>query len=115
MKRQIRINTFETNSSSTHTLIIAKKSEYEKFKSGELYLDRYYGKFYTKEEIINMAIKNPRYTGSLDDMEDILDFLYDIDTCDRYFNDDYLETYERSYTSESGDEIVIFGKYGYDG
>ena len=34
--RQVRIGTFETNSSSTHTLVIVSKEEYEKFKKGEL-------------------------------------------------------------------------------
>ena len=32
-----------------------------------------------------------------------------------YFDYDGLESFEHYYTSESGDKIVAFGKYGYDG
>ena len=36
-------------------------------------------------------------------------------TFDSYWDDEYFETYKVCYTSKSGDKIVIFGKYGYDG
>ena len=35
----IRNNIFETNSSSTHCIVLVSKDEYEKFKNNELYLD----------------------------------------------------------------------------
>ena len=34
---------------------------------------------------------------------------------ERYWEDEYLETYEVEYTSPSGDELIVFGSYGYDG
>ena len=39
----------------------------------------------------------------------------DLTTYDEYFDYSDLETYTSSYTSESGDQIIAFGKYGYDG
>lgn len=56
MKKIIRLNTFETNSSSTHSLIMCTKETYEKWKSGELLFDKYAEKFvepsnYSKEEL----------------------------------------------------------------
>ena len=32
-----------------------------------------------------------------------------------YIYDDYLSKYSEKYTTKSGDKIVAFGKYGYDG
>ena len=34
---------------------------------------------------------------------------------DWYARNDDLETYERSFTSPSGDEMVAFGAFGYNG
>ena len=42
---------FDSNSSSTHTLIISTKEDYEKWQSGKLYLDIWHGKFLTEEEV----------------------------------------------------------------
>lgn len=36
---QIRKNTFETNSSSTHSLVVCDDSTWERFLSGELYIN----------------------------------------------------------------------------
>ena len=38
---QIRHNLFETNSSSTHSLVIATKEDWNKFKNGEMFLNMY--------------------------------------------------------------------------
>ena len=52
MKQTIRIETFETNSSSTHTLVIVDKDTFEKFKSEELFFNIYSDTFESKEYII---------------------------------------------------------------
>lgn len=52
--KTIRKGTFETNSSSTHSITMCMESDYEKWKSGELY---YYGcnnEFITKEQRDNI-------------------------------------------------------------
>ena len=44
---------------------------------------------------------------------DIMD--EDLQTYDDYENDYDLESYSEQYTTESGDNIVVFGRYGRDG
>ena len=39
--RTIRTKVFETNSSSTHSLVILSKEDYEKWENGEVVLDLY--------------------------------------------------------------------------
>lgn len=41
MKTQIRFGTFETNSSSTHSLVILNEQEYSDFVTGKTKYDRY--------------------------------------------------------------------------
>ena len=41
MKRQIRQRVFETNSSSTHSITMCMKSDYDKWVAGELIWDRW--------------------------------------------------------------------------
>lgn len=55
MKRQIRVGVFETNSSSTHSITIANKCDYEAWERGELlYCD---GDFKTPEEARKKNVK----------------------------------------------------------
>lgn len=79
----IRANTFETNSSSTHSITICTEEEYNKFVNGELGID-WDDRLVPKEEAE-----------------------YDFDT----YGEGY-EWYEEHYTSPSGDKIVAFGYYG---
>lgn len=53
MKRTVRLCTFETNSSSVHTLQILTKDDYNKWKNGG-YLDRYDNEVYSKEEALEL-------------------------------------------------------------
>ena len=55
--RQIRLGIFETNSSSTHSLVIGTPEQIEKWENGELfinYYDDYATVFKTKEELDQM-------------------------------------------------------------
>lgn len=95
----IRRNVFETNSSSTHSMTICTKNEYEQWKNGELLFDRY------RDELVKP-----------EDIKEKDDYRYQ--TYESYCEGDedcYLEGYCENYTTPSGDEIVIFGEYGYDG
>ena len=100
MKKQIRYNTFETNSSNVNTLTIMTKEEYEaymkKWNSPDWLWDRrkdcwvYY--------------------------KDILDekYRYSTNPCEAdYWN--YYEKETATYTTEHGDEIVAVSIYGYNG
>lgn len=141
---------FETNSSSTHTLTICSKDDYDKWEHGEVFwLDNDWGKlqtnksFVTPEELEELAEKyneeeqkridaGDKYAKVLD-MDKVLNERRDYDgwndsywdtersALEAYTMDDWyarngdLETYARSFTSPSGDEMVAFGAFGYDG
>ena len=51
--KTVREGVFETNSSSTHTLTMCKKSEYEKFENGELLFNWDHEELDTMEEAYN--------------------------------------------------------------
>lgn len=122
---QKRIGVFETNSSSTHTLCIVPKDVYEKVVAGELFISRYGDTTYTRDDAIDAAIvwrnrwSTQKYTREMVDAMDedtLLQFLKNEEIVK--FDDwgsDWLEWFEESYTTPSGDEIVVFGQYGYDG
>lgn len=147
---QVRQGVFETNSSSTHTLTICSKDDFDKWKHGEVFwLDNDCGKlqtnksFVTPEELEELTEKyNEEEQKRIDsgdkfakvlDMDKVLNERRDYDSyyvsywdterssLEAYTMDDWyarnsdLETYSRSFTSPSGDEMVAFGAFGYDG
>lgn len=114
---KIRPNTFETNSSSTHSLVLCMKEDYDKWVNNLVYLNlRTYPKstseyankrFVTKEEIVDILEKtdcmyNEDYfqtfkndeIGGCDDEDELCDFLTNNDfyTYDSFF-DEYLEDF----------------------
>lgn len=93
--RTIRRGVFETNSSSTHSISIVAKEDFEKWQSGELLFDRYNKTFCKADEVDKQECP--------EDFESYEDF-----------GSDY-EYFDKSYKTKSGDEIVAFGYYGYDG
>lgn len=121
MKRVIRKCTFETNSSSTHSLTIVALEKFKKWKRNELFLKQYEGTFYTKDEVIEEIQKNiPSFNWDKSKKKGKLNNIlseYDFFTCESYF--DYyayeLETFKEQYKTENGEDIVAFGYYGYDG
>lgn len=88
MKIQVRRGVFETNSSSVHSLCICSEDDYDRFKNGELFYN-------SRKQIL---------TKNSDDMT-YGDFLRELE---------YFESYEEYYTTKSGDDIVVFGYYGFD-
>ena len=132
MKRQIRRGVFETNSSSTHSLTMCLKSDYDRWTKGEVLLFTGSGwcypvgnkpqenHFYTKEEAI--AFENSsKYAPSEDfdwnDEDAVMEMLHENEWYDSDYYDDYCaseyETFEESLTTPNGDEIISFGYYGY--
>ena len=127
---QIRQGVFETNSSSTHSITIAPESDFNRWKNGDVYLnDGWWSSsndpnkdktFLTKDEAINLLGSYEYYKRNedLNDMNDkeLNDVFrdWDIYTFENYW-DDYLEDYETHYTTEHGDNIIVFGQYGYNG
>ena len=94
MKKNIRFNVFETNSSSVHSLCICTEEEFDAWKKGELYYDYWDDKF-TKNSVNEWHEDNQTYEG--------------------FFEESWLETYEEHFTTPSGDKMVAFGRYGRDG
>ena len=132
--RQMRQGVFETNSSSMHSLTMCMKSDYDRWKTDDLFLftgfDLWYPEenrpqknhFYTKEEAIAFE-KLSKYAPPEDfdwsDDENVMEMLhdnewYDFDWWDDYYGSNY-ETFGDSLRTPSNEEVVVFGYYGYDG
>jgi len=100
--KQIRRGVFETNSSSTHSLSIVSMEEWEAFKRGELIMNRDSDSLCTMDEYEQSKVK--KYFDK-----------WDWQTYDQWCDEGNLEIFTQRATTKSGDEIVAFGKYGYDG
>ena len=100
--KQIRRNVFETNSSSTHSITMCMKSDYDKWVAGELVWSRW------GDELVEIT---PAIRASME--EDERDYL----TYEQFNDYDYIdyETFRTTFKTPNNDEIVSFGYYGYDG
>lgn len=114
--KSIRRSVFETNSSSTHSLTICSKADFEAWEKGIVVFRRYENQFVPLDKAIAEVKKHVKKL-DLGNEEEVNDALkdYGFQTYDQWSNSEYLETFEQSHTTEHGDEIVAFGKYGYDG
>lgn len=126
---QVRHGVFETNSSSTHSITMCKKSEYDAWVKGEVYLnDGWWSmvenenknkKFLTKEEAMRLIADSGRYSDkdlySLDEKEllEIFDSecIYNTELYEQMC--EYYEEYGEEYTTDSGETIIAFGYYGH--
>lgn len=124
----IRRGVFETNSSSTHSITMCSQDEYDAWNSGELFFNKggwsSYSvnkdkEFVTKDEAIEILTNN-KYPpdedlNTLSD-DELIDYFKDNEIYDSesYFDRD-LESYESTYVTKSGEKVVAFGYFGYDG
>ena len=110
---QIRKNVFETNSSSTHSLVMAVASDFDKWVAGKVYYCNFvYGELRDKYEIgkfYPIAEVNAYYD-EIGKQRDEYDFM----TYDEFCEAD-LEVYEYTYITPSGETIKAIARYGYDG
>lgn len=102
---QVRRGVFETNSSSTHSITICTKEDFERFQRGELMYDSYGDELVpTDEEIWRMSPSR----------------FFNHDEFFNPWNDEVrdwrwsFETYEKSFTTPAGEDMVAFGEYGHD-
>lgn len=126
MKRQVRRRVFETNSSSVHSLTMCSKSEYDEFEKGNMYIERWGSRIYSKEELIekfkemrDWRTKELKYSGvDWNNEEEFNRVLEETDfvTGDKYWDivSEEYETFEESYTGKNGESVVAFGYYGHD-
>lgn len=128
--KQIRKNVFETNSSSTHSLTMCSKDEFDMWVKGELLLNDGGGygsdselrkkQFLTYDEAV-IVLRSNKYTSpdlDYNDKEAVLEALADDDIMmyDKFWErHEDLESFERTYKTAGGEEVVAFGYYGYDG
>ena len=123
MKRQVRRGVFETNSSSTHSLTMMMKNDYDRWHTEQLYLyEGGYGwefdkpaknQLYTRDEAVEFVKKNKYYKDEEDIDDEILKDAGFISWEDE--GSEYLEGFYQEFTTPSGETIVAFGEYGYDG
>lgn len=141
--RQIRRGTFETNSSSTHSITFCSLDSWKKWMNGTTLFDANARKFLefgelTAEDYIEAEKsynnnKRKYYkdweTLSIEEKEEYARHClalkrrysneysqYDLLTYSDWcsrYNKDSLEVYHESYTTPLGDQIVAFGYYGY--
>ncbi|MCK9470134.1 MAG: hypothetical protein M0Q88_00080 [Bacilli bacterium] len=113
--RQIRHNVFETNSSSTHSLVMAIANDFNKWEDGTTYYcQSSYGQireagfktgnFYPKDVV-------DAYYEKIDYERDTYSFC----TYDEFIDTDSLEVDTYEYETPGGDVIKAVAKYGYDG
>ena len=134
MNQTLRLHTFETNSSSTHNMIIIPDEEYAKWENNELFYIMYdWGKsaelikknngrrLYNKQELEDAGLfddmpKPEDYNKEYQYEDDYNDWLRDNDfiTCEQW-DDRELEADHTEYTTKNGDKIHILCEYGYDG
>lgn len=134
----IRRNVFETNSSSTHSLIICSDKTYNDWKNEKVVYDRYDEEFveakqpteldFHKAEVMYMENKSD-YMKDWKDLtpEMQLAYLkenvmeendpYQYRTYEDYRDemDSMEESFERTYKTEHGDVVHVLGYMGYDG
>lgn len=98
MKEQVRVGTFETNSSSVHCMTMCTTSDYEKWKNGELLYDKDSKCLISKEEANSLLEGKNYYNES--------NFL----SYEEFWDDarDY-ETFSQDFNG-----VVAFGYFGYD-
>jgi hypothetical protein len=132
MKKQIRRGVFETNSSSTHSITMMMKEDYDKWEKENLYLfdgnGNHFpkecrpeiGKMYTKEEVIDFLKAHDRkYEYEYFDYENNEEEFDDVRRDEEFKlieeGNEYLEGYYKEFTTPSGETVVAFGEYGYEG
>lgn len=90
--KQIRIGVFETNSSSTHTLVVCTDEELEKWKKGEIIYNYIDG--FIPSDNSNISSDGETYEAFMDDEE--------------------LEIEVYNYVTKGKENLTIFCKYGYN-
>lgn len=125
MKRQIRRGVFETNSSSVHSLTMCNGKDYKEWEEGNYYFDVEENDFGTFETMVEKLKTMITYHGDLkypdtdwNNKEEVLKLMKDNDilSYEQYFDryGEWYETFEDSYVSDNGEEVVAFGYYGHE-
>ena len=133
MKRIIRQRIFETNSSSTHSLIIMTQEKWDEFKTTDKWLADWDGQLYLVDDLIKKmkeAVKKypDQYTDiDLDNRQACIEYLtsrknswvpadyFTYDAWGDYEWSDWAECYAEEFVTPSGDKMIAVGAYGFQG
>jgi len=135
---QIRNGVFETNSSSTHSLCICTEDEFADFKCNKAVWNTNDNKITPTNKITRNYLKRAeeyykkQQTPFMKDWDSLsaesqLEFI--VSQFDQSYAGDWLfegttfyknwgtelEKFEKHFTTPSGDKMVAFGEFGYDG
>ena len=118
MQQNIRLKTFETNSSSMHSLILVDEDIMNKWVNKELWFRPDYDQFYTKENIIKSEMfkrECPQYD-SLTDLEkekafdDYMHEYSDGDYAD-FYTYNCIDTATQTVYDENGNKKIAMSYY----
>ena len=126
--KTIRQKTFETNSSSTHSITIMSKDDFQRWEDGEIFKEPYNDNFIEKDEV-GKYLKDyyEENKESFAKYNDITEFDAEVveeslrndgempEAYEDYCESDYLEVDVNNHTTKNGEDIVIICKYGRDG
>lgn len=137
MKRVIRREAWETNSSTTHSVVIMTAEQSKKWEEENSYYyspSRWYdpfkelpedkkpvpGMFYTQDEVIEFyRLQGYEYDPEAGDYDtddenkdQFIREMGDFYGYNSWHDDEYLEFDSETYTTPSGEEIVVECKYG---
>ena len=129
--KQVRSNTFETNSSSTHSICMCRKDQYDSWASDwdsleadSILYSNCKEKLVTGEEAIkdvNIYREIVKLSDVIDanspEHDDAIESLRDEGymTCDDFDNNNDNEFYYDEFVTPGGEIVVAFGDYGWDG
>ena len=123
MKKQIRRGTFETNSSSVHSITMCELDEYTKWVDGELYLDRWGRGFITLKEyqdgLEEYISENQTYSYNDEyfensELEDMYKSEFGYVTYDDWIHHFNYENEKNEFTTKNGDTVIALCYYGHD-
>lgn len=110
--RLVRPNIFETNSSSTHALVIISKDDYKAWQNNEKVLNLYTGKVEDLSDNDRKIIRNT--DGSIDYNGEHFDSEYDFMESDYYdviedgnASKEYINNYAEVEQKELDDKIIM--------
>lgn len=118
LAKVIRLNTWETNSSSTHSLAICNQSQLNDWKAGNLFYGINFGRLFTIEQIKENFKEFQKKCTNKEWLKTYTFEQYMKDgyqSFNEWYESEYLETYIENHITPEGEPIICFGKFGFDG
>ena len=113
--RTTRHNTFETNSSSTHSVTVLSDEDYNKVAGeDDLWYSEKYG-IKKQEEVIELIKKNFPGLSESELHDDWRYYAKDLGFMKPWDEDSELEQDTHKFKTKSGETYVVCCTYGYDG